>query len=339
LLADCPSGGCGAKIDPAWLSEILRQLPPQISDRLLVGYNNSDDAAVWQLSGDQAVISTVDFFPPMVDDAYIYGQIAAANALSDVYAMGGRPIMALNLVCFPQTMDRDVLSSILTGGAETVNKAGAFLAGGHSIYDPIPKYGLAVTGLVRPDRIRQNRTVRPGEALILTKPLGVGLILSAHRTRAARLADYEAAVRSMTRLNKDAAEAMAGFPVSAATDVTGFGLVGHLNEMAAEAHTLYVNFDSLPLLPGALDYAEEFFSTALGQRNRNYVGSRAELRDLSPAQEEIVFDPQTSGGLIISLPANQAEKLVGVLKKTEPQAAVIGQVCLKEPGEPSVVIL
>jgi selenide,water dikinase len=285
-----------------------------------------------------AIVSTVDFFPPMVDDGHLFGRIAATNALSDVYAMGGRPLMALNLVCLPQKMNPGILAEILAGGAEVLLEAGAFLTGGHSIYDPEPKYGLAVTGLVHPQKIYRNHTVQAGEALILTKPLGVGLILSAHRVQEAKPGDFEAAVASMTHLNRYAAEAMHDFPISAATDVTGFGLLGHLNEMAGQKHCIDINFDSLPLLPGALNYARNFFATALGQRNRNYLAGRIKLYGLDPAQEEILFDPQTSGGLVISLPANRAQDLVATLRCNDPMAAIIGQVSLRDPKSPAVVV-
>jgi selenide,water dikinase len=320
------------------LSQFLGNLPGSHCDRLLVGYETSDDAAVWQLSPDTAIVSTVDFFPPMVDDGRLFGRIAAANALSDVYAMGGRPLMALNLVCFPHKMDPGVMADILSGGAESLREAGAFLAGGHSIYDQGPKYGLAVTGLVNPGKIRRNHTVQAGEALVLTKPLGVGLILSAHRAQVVDPGDFDAAVRSMTHLNRYAAEAMDAFPVSAATDVTGFGLLGHLNEMAGSSYSIDIDFDSLPILPGALGYAQEFLSTALGQRNRNYLAGRIELDGLESAQEEILFDPQTSGGLVISLPANRAEDLVAALRHNDPMASIIGRVSLRGPKDPAVAV-
>jgi selenide,water dikinase len=335
----CPTGGCGAKVDPALLSKFLTLLPQNKPEQLLVGFESSDDAAVWQLSPDTAIISTVDFFPPMVNDPKLFGRIAATNALSDVYAMGGRPIMALNLVCYPQKLDPEIMAEILAGGAEVLAQAGAFLAGGHSIYDPEPKYGLAVTGLAHPEKIRRNNTLKIGDALILTKALGVGLILSAHRVEAASLADFEAATNSMTRLNGPAAQALEPFGVSAVTDVTGFGLLGHLSEMAGNHYTIYLNFDSLPLLPGALNYAREFFATALGQRNRNNLSHRVQLRGLDPAQEEILFDPQTSGGLAISVPAQRALALVAALKASDPESAIIGQVSERRPGDPAVVAL
>ena len=210
--SDC-SGGCGAKIGPTDLARILAGLPKAFDPALLVGYDGADDAAVYRLSPDSAVISTADFFPPMVDDPLLFGRAAAANALSDVYAMGGRPVMALNLVCFPRRLDLAVLGQILLGGAEKVLEAGAVVCGGHSIYDHEPKYGLAVTGLVHPDKMWRNRGAVPGHAVILTKALGVGLVLSARRGGLASDAEFGAAAASMTRLNRYAAEKLADFPV------------------------------------------------------------------------------------------------------------------------------
>lgn len=325
LFSDCPSGGCGAKIGPAELGEYLRDLPRRAEPHLLVGFEASDDAAVYQLAPDLAIISTVDFFPPMVDDPWLFGQIAAANALSDVYAMGGAPLFALNLVCFPQKMDKTILGEILRGGAEKIHEAGAALGGGHSIYDHEPKYGLAVTGRVHPAKIWQNNRCQNGDALILTKALGVGLVMSALRAGLAGDDDYAAATAGMTRLNKYAAEKLADFPVNAATDITGFGLAVHAAEMAGSAHTLAIDFDSLPLLPGALGYAEEFLATAAGQRNRNHLAGRLSM-SLPEAAQEILFDPQTSGGLLISLPAVEAEAALAAIRKDDPVAAIVGLV-------------
>jgi selenide,water dikinase len=339
LFDGCPTGGCGAKLDPALLAQFLARLPRRFSDQLLVSYDHSDDAAVFSLSPDLAVVSTVDFFPPMVDDGRLFGQIAATNALSDIYAMGGQPILALNLVCFPQNLDPEILAEILLGGAETIAKAGAFLAGGHSIYDPLPKYGLAVTGLVNPKETRYNHTVKVGDALILTKPLGVGLILAAHRAGESQKTDLAAAITSMTRLNAAAAMALKQKPISAVTDVTGFGLLGHLAEMVGTDYSADLNFDSLPLLPGALNYAAEFFISGLAQRNRLNLASKVDLTALTPIQEEILFDPQTSGGLLISLPAAAANGLLLLLKPTEPEAAIIGTITAREPGGAAITVL
>ncbi|UQZ88403.1 selenide, water dikinase SelD [Deltaproteobacteria bacterium Smac51] len=337
FLSTCTSGGCGAKIGPAELSEILHQLPLFQNKDLLVGFESSDDAAVWRLSPEAAVVSTVDFFPPMVDSPHLFGRIAAANAMSDIYAMGGQVLFALNLVCFPQHLDKEVLGQILLGGAEKVKEAGAVLCGGHSIYDHEPKYGLAVTGLVHPDKILRNNTCREGDCLILTKALGVGLIMSAVRAGAATDEEYQAAAASMERLNKYAAEKLSGFPVNAATDVTGFGLLVHASEMAGADKSLTINFDSLPILPGATKHAADYLATAAGQRNRNHIQGRVVLEGLTPAQEEILFDPQTSGGLLISLPAGRGEELCDLIRKDDPAAAIIGMVGGRE--DYSVMVL
>lgn len=325
-MAQCTSGGCGAKMGPDELAGYLRALPTVDDPRLLVGFAAADDAGVFQASPELAVISTADFFPPMVDEPFLFGRIAAANALSDIYAMGGQPIMALNLVAFPQSADREILAEIMRGGAETLREAGVALAGGHSIYDPQPKYGLSVTGLARPDRILRNNTCREGDCLVLTKPLGVGLILSASRVGLAEAEAYDAAVAAMTRLNKYAAEKLPPFPVSACTDVTGFGLLAHAAEMAGADRTLVIDADSLPLLPRAREYAAEFMATAAGQRNRNHLAGTADVRGIDAALQEALFDPQTSGGLLISVPCSHAEALLAALRRDDPAAAVIGQV-------------
>ncbi len=330
LPANCATGGCGAKIGPAELSEYLKNLPLLANPNLLVGFDTSDDAAVYKVSPELAMVSTVDFFPPMVDDARLFGQVAAANALSDIYAMGAKPLYALNLVCFPQKMDKAILGEILTGGAEKIKEAGAVLCGGHSIYDHEPKYGLAITGQVHPDKLLRNTGCQPGDALILTKPLGVGLVMSALRGGLALDADYQAATAAMTRLNKYAAEKMEGFQVNACTDITGFGFMVHASEMAGSGNTLVVNFDSLPQLPGAMRYAEEYLATAAGQRNRNYISSAIDITAVASAAQELLFDPQTSGGLLISLPAKQADALCAAIQKDDPAAAVIGLVTERE---------
>lgn len=330
LLKDCPTGGCGAKIGPAELGQVLRDLPALGDKNLLVGFDGSDDAAVYRLSNNDAIVSTVDFFPPMVDDPRTFGRIAAANALSDIYAMGGTVLFALNLVCFPEKMDKTILREILAGGAEKIAEAGAVVAGGHSIYDSGLKYGLAVTGRVRPDAVLRNNACRSGDCLILTKPLGIGLVLSAHRAGLSREADFAAAVAAMERLNKYASEKAASFPVNAATDITGFGLLAHAAEMAGTEHTLTLNFDSLPLLPGAVDYAGQFLATAAGQRNRNHIAERVDIGGISSAKQEILFDPQTSGGLLLSVPMDHAESLCNAVRNDDPAVAIIGMVAPRE---------
>ncbi|WP_086312576.1 selenide, water dikinase [Enterococcus sp. 7F3_DIV0205] len=338
FLSQCTSGGCGAKIGPHELSGFLRNLPKSTDENLLVDFNASDDAAVYQLSDTLALISTVDFFSPMVEDPRTFGRIAAANAMSDVYAMGGNVLYALNLVCFPEKMEKQKLSEILIGGAEKIQEAQASLAGGHSIYDHEPKYGLAVTGQVDPQKIIHNNTPKIGDVLILTKALGVGLIQSAARGGLASKIAETAAIHSMERLNKYAAEKMRDFPVHACTDVTGFGLLVHALEMAGDTVTLVIDTEQLPLLPEAYHYAEEFMATAAGQRNRQFAEQNIDLSFISPAFQEILFDPQTSGGLLLSVGPEKAVECLAAIQKDDPVAAIIGEVCEKE-FDRSIVIL
>ncbi len=330
ILSNCTSGGCGAKIEPDALSELLAKLPKDADERLMVGFEASDDAAVYRLDDKMSLISTVDFFPPMVEDARAFGRIAAANALSDVYAMGGRPVLALNLVCFPEKLPAGILAEILAGGAEKVREAGAALGGGHSIYDKEPKYGLAVNGLVETNKVIRNNTPKEGDRLILTKPLGVGMILAAARVGEADDAAVEGAVRAMERLNRYAAEKMAGYRVNACTDVTGFGLLAHLAEMCGEKFTAEIQYENLPALPGAFACAEEYLLTAAGQRNRNYMEGRCDVEGLPFAVQEILFDPQTSGGLLICVEQSDADRLLADIKKDDPQAAIIGRILQKK---------
>lgn len=330
ILSACTSGGCGAKIGAGELSGLLDALPRFSSPDLLVGYDSSDDAAVYRLNDEDSLISTVDFFSPMVEDARTFGRIAAANALSDVYAMGGKPVLALNLVCFPESLPKSILRDILAGGAEKIAEAGAVLGGGHSIYDKEPKYGLAVTGTVKTAKVVRNNTPRPGDSLLLTKPLGVGIIMAAARGEAASAEAVEKAVASMQRLNRYAAEKMAGYDVSACTDVTGFGLLAHLLEMCGGAVSAHIDTQSLPCIPEAIAYAGEYLLTAAGQRNRNHFGQRGAVENVPFAVQELMFDPQTSGGLLICVAAPQADALLADIRKDDPQAAVIGRILPKK---------
>lgn len=326
ILSSCTSGGCGAKLGPDTLSGLLQAISLPRDERLLVGFDASDDAAVYQLDAHRSLISTVDFFSPMVDDARLFGRIAAANALSDVYAMGGTPVLALNLVCFPESLPLSILQDILAGGAEKLHEAGVSLGGGHSIYDKEPKYGLAVTGLVDTAAILRNNTPRAGDALILTKPLGVGIVLAAHQVEMASAEALDAALASMQRLNKYAAEKLQGFDVSACTDVTGFGLLAHLLEMCGNTATAVLHPDALPILPQALAYAEEYLLTAAGQRNRRHFEAHGNVDALPPAVAELLFDPQTSGGLLISVRGDQAQALLHAIRQDDPQASIIGRI-------------
>lgn len=326
LLSSCTSGGCGAKIPPSALAQLLSALPRMEDPHLLVGYQSSDDAAVYQINDQQCIVSTMDFFPPMVEDAYIFGKIAAANALSDVWAMGGRPLMALNMVCYPEKAGREDLEQMLKGGAEKVMEAGAVLSGGHSIYDPQIKYGLSVTGLVEQDKILRNDTPRVGDALLLTKPLGTGIVLAAARAGLAQEGHLLAAQESMMRLNGYAAQKMAAYDVSACTDVTGFGLINHLLEMTGGKACVQLHVSQIPHLPGALDYADDFLLTAAGQRNREHSQNQVAVNSLPFALQELLFDPQTSGGLLIAVQAKEARQLLTDIQKDDPGARLIGQI-------------
>lgn len=330
----CTGGGCTAKLGAGILNRILSQLPQGPEDpNLLIGYNSRDDAAVYQVADNLAFVQTLDFFPPMVEDPYTFGQIAAANALSDVYAMGGQVKTALNIVCFPESMDLNILGEIMRGGAEKVLEAGGVLAGGHSIADSGVKYGLSVTGLVDPRKMYPNNGGQAGDALILTKPLGVGIICTAGRVGEASSTAMETAVKSMTTLNKYAAEACREFHIHACTDVTGFGLLGHLHEMLDGRLSCRVGLDSVPYFPEAAAYADEFLLTAAGQRNRNYVGELVRFENVPFAMEEILFDPQTSGGLLIALPGEEAHALLSRLRELGQPAAVVGELTEKTQEE------
>ncbi len=326
IISGCTSGGCGAKLGPGELQRVLATLPPMVDPRLLIGFEGSDDACVYQLDGEKALVCTVDFFPAMVEDPLVFGRIAAANALSDVFAMGGDPLVALNLACVPQAMETAMLADILRGGAQKVLEAGAVVAGGHTIYDKELKYGLSVTGIVETARCIRNDTPRVTDRLILTKRLGTGIVLAAHRAGMAREAALEAVLAAMQRLNRDASMAMRRYDVSAATDVTGFGLLGHAKEMAGETATLRIEPDALPLMPDALAYAKEYLTTAAGQRNRNHLAEACELTRVSGCMQEVLLDPQTSGGLLIAVAASDAEALLADIRQKDPDAALIGTV-------------
>lgn len=287
---------------------------PKDYPALLVGLNAPDDAAVYRLNDAQAIISTTDFFPPVVDEAYEFGAIAAANALSDIYAMGGEPLFALNLAAWPDDVDPALLADVLRGGAEKVKEAGAVVAGGHTITDREPKYGLAVTGLVHPDHIFTKGGARPGDALILTKPLGTGAITTAIKRDQVGEADASACIESMMKLNRDSARAAQEFgsAIRAVTDITGFGLAGHGHEMAhLSGCAIRLEFAKLPWLPGAERYAREWIFPDGAERNEHYYSQWVKLeRQLADWERMLLFDPQTSGGLLIALDANRADEFL-----------------------------
>lgn len=305
---------------------VLHSLPKWEHPDLIVGTETSDDAGVFRLRPDLAIVNTVDFFTPIVDDPYVFGQIAAANALSDVYAMGADPIVALNIVGFPKgTLEIDVLGEILKGGGERVRAAGAVVIGGHSIIDKELKFGMAVTGTVHPDKVLRNVGVREGDGLVLTKRLGTGIITTALKQRKAPAASVRAAVSSMVSLNKTASTVMRRFPVHACSDVTGYGLLGHAYEMASGSGvTIVLRAAALPLLPGVARLAAGGYLTGGCKRNRSYLaGKVAVRRAVAEAIADVAFDPQTSGGLLIALPAKDAPRLVKALRAAGVAAATM----------------
>ena len=330
----CKGGGCTAKLGAGVLSRILDRLPRGIVDpNLLIGYDSKDDAAVYRLTDDLALVQTLDFFPPMVEDPYVFGQIAAANALSDIYAMGGEVKTALNIVCFPESMDLNILGSILQGGAEKVAEAGGSLAGGHSIMDSDVKYGLSVTGVIHPDRMYPNNGGKIGDKLILTKKLGVGIVCTANRVQEASVEAFREAVESMTTLNKTASEISRKYNIHACTDITGFGFLGHLHEMMGDKLSCRIWYDRIPCISEAKDYADEFLLTAAAQRNRNHFSQFVMFDRVPFAMEEILFDPQTSGGLLFAVDERDAQRFLEELRSHAIPAEIVGELTEKTAAE------
>ena len=307
----------------------------------MVGYGTCDDAAVYRLSDTIALISTVDFITPPVDDPYWFGQIAAANALSDVYAMGGKPLTALNLVMFPiKKLDPSILREILRGGYDKVSESGASIAGGHSVDDNEPKYGLAVTGVIRPDHILTNCGAKEGDALVLTKPLGTGVLFNACRAKKLPWRDLEIILPQVASLNKTAMEIALDFDIHACTDITGFGIVGHSLEMAkGSGAQIKLFYDKLPLYPNVLDMYRKGETTGSNKANRKLAeGGFEMIKELSKEEEEVLFDPQTSGGLLLSLPSAEADHLIKELKKAGIEtASLLGEVLAS--AQPSVWVI
>lgn len=313
-------------------------LPRTADANLLVGFDSSDDAAVYKVSDDTAVIQTVDFFPPVVDDPYTFGQIAAANALSDVYAMGGEPRLAMNLLAVPNCLPLEAVGAILEGGAAKVAEAGAVTAGGHSIEDAEPKYGLCVTGLVHPDRVLTNSGAREGDILVLTKPLGTGILTTAARAELLSQAEYREMVDIMTTLNQAAARAAVPLGPSACTDVTGFGLIGHVREMAeGSGQTVELWPGRIPIVPRALELARDGIIPAGAYRNMDFASPDVEATGTFPQEVlDCLYDPQTAGGLLVSLPEKRAEELLRRLSDRGVTAAAVGRIC--PPGEKKIVL-
>ncbi len=328
--------GCAAKISPGDLDQALCGLEFPTNRNVLVGLNTVDDAGVYQISEDLAIVQTVDFFTPIVDDPFDFGRIAADNALSDVYAMGGIPKTAMNIVAYPmKKLGREILRAVLAGGIEKLNEAQTVLIGGHSIEDREFKYGLAVTGFVHPQKIYTNRGLRPGDALILTKPLGTGIINTAVKGGLASPETIARVTAQMAELNKTAAETMKSFPVSACTDVTGFGLLGHLAEMVFSTEIgVTIESRAVPVLPEAFEFAAMGFVPAGAHRNRTFRQRMVKPGTaIDPILRDVLFDPQTSGGLLIGCAAKNAVELKNrLIDAGVEKAAIIGQVDAREKG-------
>ena len=326
-LTDC--GGCAAKLGADLLADALSGLGAEPApDALIAGLRPPDDAAAYRVSDDLAIIGTVDFFPPLVDDARTFGAIAAANALGDVFAMGGRVLFALSIAAFPEELPRDVLAEVFAGAASKVREAGGTLAGGHTIRDPEPKYGLAVIGAAHPDRLLRKGGARPGDVLVLTKRLGTGLLVSGSRVGRTSPADLDGAVQGMLRLDRPESEVFVASGVVAATDVTGFGLLGHGLEMArASGARLVFSAAALPALPGALELARDGIETGGAAHNRRFVAGDLTVEvGVDPALVALAHDPQTSGGLLAAVPADRIELTIDGLRAADVEHWVVGRV-------------
>jgi len=307
-LASC--GGCAAKYSAARLEQLLAGFVPVEAENLLVGLAPADDAAVYRLDEDRALIFTLDFFPPIVDDPGDYGTIAATNALNDVFAMGGTPLLALSIAAFPEELPIEMLGQIFAAADEQVRASGALLAGGHTIRDAEPKYGLAVIGTVHPDAVWTKSSAKPGDALYVTKPLGTGLIMTGYKRGEAGSQQLERAVGWMKTLNQDAADVLRRFKVNAVTDVTGFGLFGHAREMAEGSDVqLRLESERFPAIDGALDLSRKGVRTSGDPRNRDFAGRHLTLNGVPETLISLGYDPQTAGGLLVSLPAEQGPTL------------------------------
>ncbi|MBS2967614.1 selenide, water dikinase SelD [Metabacillus sp. KIGAM252] len=329
-------GGCGCKIGPADLQEVIRSLPPAMPNPdLLVGLDTSDDAGVYRLTDDLAIVQTLDFFTPIVDDPYSFGQVAAANAISDIYAMGGKPLTALNIVAFPiADLDKQILADILRGAGDKLKEAGATLVGGHSIEDKEPKFGLAVTGTVHPDKVRANTGAKPGDKLILTKPIGVGILTSSIKRDLLTEDEVARVTEVMATLNKTAAETMASYDVHACTDVTGFGLLGHTSEMAKGSKAgIRIAKEAVPILPRVRDLAEQ--GVIPGGTKNNFAHLQGDVtfpNGMDQIDQYILCDAVTSGGLLISVAGDEADALLKDLQDAGVEAGMIGEVTADHPG-------
>ena len=329
-LASC--AGCGAKMGAGTLAKMLEGFKAHSDPRLIVGYDKSDDASVYVLDEDTALIQTTDFFPPIVDEPYLYGKIAATNALSDVYAMGGEPKLALNILCAAEGMAEETIREILRGGYDAAYEAGAIITGGHTIRGAEPIYGLAVSGFVHPKKVLTNSNAKPGDVLILTKPLGIGIITTGAKADMVEKKVMDRIYAQMATLNKAARDIMVRYGVHSCTDVTGFGLLGHSFEMAqGSGCTLHIQADRVPYHAEALELASMGLIPAGAYRNREYAQSGVAVRGkVSRAMEDILYDPQTSGGLLFAIPAEEAESCLAAMQQEVLNAAIIGYVTEKE---------
>ena len=324
-LAKC--AGCGAKVGAGVLASLLDGIRVRRDPNLLVGFDKSDDASVYRVSDELALVQTVDFFPPIADDPYLFGRIAATNALSDVYAMGGEPKLALNIMCIPESMSSDTVHQLLRGGYDAVYEAGALITGGHSILDDEPKYGLAVTGFVHPDHILTNSGARPGDVLMLTKPLGLGVLSTAAKAEMLSPAGEALSQKLMTTLNRAARDIMVNYRVHACTDVTGFGLLGHTCEMAQGSDVeIELHPGEIDLIPEALELARVGLLPAGMYRNRSFAEPWVDAGDIPLERQDLLYDPQTSGGLLIAVAPEDAPALFSELKGAVPSAQRVGEV-------------
>lgn len=334
-LAKC--SGCGAKVGAGTLSKLLKDLRVVNDPNLLVGFDTSDDASVYKVNDELALVHTIDFFPPMVDDPYTFGQIAATNALSDIYAMGGEPKLAQNVLIVPKNMPKETVHEILRGGYDKAYEAGAMITGGHSIYGEEPVYGLAVTGFVRPDRVLTNSGAKVGDVLFLTKPLGIGVLMTARKAGLLSPEGEALCVRLTTTLNRAAAEAIRPYTIHACTDVTGFSLMGHGLEMAeGSGVSLLIHPEGIDLLIEAIAFAKMGFLPEGMYRNREFAEAKSDLGGTPQEICDVLFDPQTSGGLLIASAPEDADAVYEALKEAVPSAQRIGEVIPK--GEKLVIL-
>jgi selenide,water dikinase len=323
--------GCGAKVGAGTLAKLLLDLKVHNDPNLLVGFDKSDDASVYRISSEMALVQTIDFFPPMVDDPYVFGQIAATNALSDIYAMGGEPKLAQNVLIVPEDMPAETVHEILRGGYDKAYEAGAMITGGHSIYGDEPVYGLAITGFVHPDHVLTNSGAKPGDILFLTKPIGIGILMTARKAGLLSPEMDALCVRLTTTLNRAAAEAIRPYEIHACTDVTGFSLMGHGLEMAeGSGVTLRIRPKDVDILPEAVEHAKTGILPAGMYRNRAFAEAKSDLGSTPVEITDVLFDPQTSGGLLIAVAPKDADKVYEALKAAVPSAQRIGEAVQKE---------